>query len=299
MNNVPFTLSQVRPIRDAMTVSRPSGLGYGVPVTWFSLGAGTSITPEYYDCTTLYLGGEGNGKFLLGVDGQEVSVKPGEVLYVPPKTLCGTKTDSGTIYTEIILKKENFTMNNIIKAGQPTELKELISYEEGSIANLDIAHGNQISICRFCPGEVFGAELACTGWTVSPVCLRASSGCTVMQLDFSALMSQKTLTCPCRMQVTANLMQDMAQQLLFFNTKVRILAQKRLRDRLKIYLQTLTPDEKGCYSLPYTRTELADFLCVDRSALSRELCRMRDERILDFSGAKIHLLNPTFLYGWN
>jgi hypothetical protein len=61
MNNVPFTLSQVRPIRDAMTVSRPSGLGYGVPVTWFSLGAGTSITPEYYDCTTLYLGGEGNG----------------------------------------------------------------------------------------------------------------------------------------------------------------------------------------------------------------------------------------------
>ena len=144
-------------------------------------------------------------------------------------------------------------------------------------------NGNQISICRFCPGEVFGAELACT----------------VMQLDFSALLSQKTLTCPCRMQVTANLMQDMAQQLLFFNTKVRILAQKRLRDRLKIYLQTLTPDEKGCYSLPYTRTELADFLCVDRSALSRELCRMRDERILDFSGAKIHLLNPTFLYGWN
>ena len=133
MNNVPFTLSQVRPIRDAMTVSRPSGLGYGVPVTWFSLGAGTSITPEYYDCTTLYLGGEGNGKFLLGVDGQEVSVKPGEVLYVPPKTLCGTKTDSGMIYTEIILKKENFTMNNIIKAGQPTELKSLISYEEGSI----------------------------------------------------------------------------------------------------------------------------------------------------------------------
>lgn len=160
-------------------------------------------------------------------------------------------------------------------------------------------NGNQISICRFCPGEVFGAELACTGWTVSPVCLRAGSDCTVMLLDFSALMSQKTLTCPCRMQVTANLMQDMAQQLLFFNTKVRILAQKRLRDRLKIYLQTLTPDERGCYSLPYTRTELADFLCVDRSALSRELCRMRDEGILDFSGAKIHLLNPKFLYGWN
>ena len=151
-------------------------------------------------------------------------------------------------------------------------------------------NGNQVSICRFGQGDVFGAELACTGWTTSPVCLRASSDCTVMLLDFSALMSQQTMTCPCRMQVTANLMQHMARQLLFFNTKVRILAQKRLRDRLKIYLQTLTPDAKGCYTLPYNRTELADFLCVDRSALSRELCRMRDEGLLAFSGAKLKVL---------
>ncbi len=156
-------------------------------------------------------------------------------------------------------------------------------------------NGNQVSICSFAAGQVFGAELACTGWTTSPVCLRAASDCTVMLLDFSALMSQQTLTCPCRMQVTANLMQDMARQLLFFNTKVRILAQKRLRDRLKIYLQTLTPDEKGCYTLPYNRTGLADFLCVDRSALSRELCRMRDEGVLDFSGSKLQLLDPDFL----
>lgn len=37
-------------------------------------------------------------------------------------------------------------------------------------------NGNQISICRFCPGEVFGAELACTGWTASPVYLRGQFG---------------------------------------------------------------------------------------------------------------------------
>lgn len=85
-------------------------------------------------------------------------------------------------------------------------------------------NGNQVSICRLASGQIFGAELACTGWSTSPVCLRANSDCTVLRLDFSALMSQQTMTCPCRMQVTANLMQDMAQQLLFFNTKVRILA---------------------------------------------------------------------------
>ena len=156
-------------------------------------------------------------------------------------------------------------------------------------------NGNQITVAHIHEGQIFGAELACSGGVTSPVCLRTSSVCTVMLLNFGVLLSESSMGCPCRMQVTANLMQDMAQQLLFFNTKVRILAQKRLRDRLKIYLQTLTPDSKGCYHLLYSRTELADFLCVDRSALSRELCRMRDEKLLEFSGAKIKILDHDFL----
>ena len=144
MNHTPFTVSQMRPIRETMTVSRPANLGSEVPVTWFSLGAETSITPEYYDCTTLYLTAEGSGEFLLGEDGHSVIVTPDTLLLVPPKMLCGSKTASGLLYTEIILKKENFTMNNIIKAGQPTALKDLISYEEGSIANLDIVHADNM-----------------------------------------------------------------------------------------------------------------------------------------------------------
>ena len=94
-----FTISQKRPIRPEMTVSRPAGLGETVPVTWFSLGTGTSITPEYYDCTTLYLIAEGSGEFILGEDGHSVTVTPDELLLVPPKMLCGTKTDSGLLYT--------------------------------------------------------------------------------------------------------------------------------------------------------------------------------------------------------
>ena len=144
MSNRPFTLSQVRPIRDAMTVSRPAQLGREVPVTWFSLGSGTSITPESYDCTTLYLGGEGCGEFILGEERHAVPLCPGALLAVPPRMLCGSRTADGMIYTEIILKKESFTMNSILKAGQPTELRDLVSYEAGSIANLDLVHADNM-----------------------------------------------------------------------------------------------------------------------------------------------------------
>ena len=143
MNNTPFTIAQMRPIRDGMTVSRPAHLG-AVPVTWFSLGAGTTITPESYDCTTLYIAAEGAGCFVLGDDARPTPICPGELLVLPPKTLCGAAADTVMIYTEIILKKENFTMNSLIKAGHPTALKDLISYEEGSIANLDVVHADNM-----------------------------------------------------------------------------------------------------------------------------------------------------------
>ena len=139
MSSPRFTVAQKRPIRPAMTVSRPAGLGGAVNVSWFSMGAETSITPEYYDVPCLYLCAEGSCHFILGSEARRVPLTAGQLLYVPARTLCGVETAAGVIYTEIIAKKE-FIMNSIIKAGEPTALKDLISYEEGSIANLDLAH---------------------------------------------------------------------------------------------------------------------------------------------------------------
>ncbi len=139
MKSGKFKASERRPIRPEMTVSRPEMAGDNVFVTWFSLGADTSITPETYDVPVFYLGGEGSTTFLLGEEGQRVSLAPGELLYAPAGTLCGTETAVGSIYTELIIREE-IQMNKAVKAGEAITLKNLISYEEGSIANLDIVH---------------------------------------------------------------------------------------------------------------------------------------------------------------
>lgn len=132
-----FSIDKIRPIRDEMTISRSARLGSENGVTYFSLGKDTSITQESYDTTTVYIGAAGQADFLLGEDASKHSVSDGDMLIVPPKTLCGVATGTGCVYTEIIIKKEN-TMNNIIKSGEVMKLKDLISYEEGSISNLDV-----------------------------------------------------------------------------------------------------------------------------------------------------------------
>ena len=137
MNEV-FTVAQLRPARDGMTISRNAQMGSENPVTCFALGKGTAISQERHDTTSVYIGAEGEGTFLIGADAATQNLTKGDLLVIPGGTLCGVQSDTGAIYTEIIIKQEA-TMNNIVKAGEVMKLKDLISYEEGSISNLDVA----------------------------------------------------------------------------------------------------------------------------------------------------------------
>lgn len=132
-----FTVEQLRPIKDGMTISRDAKMGQTTAVTFFSLGKDTSISQERYDVTSIYIGAKGTADFLIGDLAKKEPVSDGDCLIVPGDTLCGVETTTGTVYTEIIIKKET-TMNSIVKSGEVMKLKDLISYEEGSIANLDV-----------------------------------------------------------------------------------------------------------------------------------------------------------------
>ena len=102
-----FTVAGVRPARDGMTISRDAGLGSENTVTFFALGAGTSISRERYDMTSMYIGALGEAVFLTGDDAGRQSFLDGDMLIVPGGTLCGVESGSGAVYTEIIIKKEN------------------------------------------------------------------------------------------------------------------------------------------------------------------------------------------------
>ena len=61
-----FTIEQLRPIRDGMTISRDAKLGTKTSVTYFSLAKETSISQECYDMTSVYIGASGTADFLIG-----------------------------------------------------------------------------------------------------------------------------------------------------------------------------------------------------------------------------------------
>lgn len=153
-----FTIEKKCPLRDGMTISRDTKLGTENRVTYFSLGKDSSISQESYDCMTMYLGAAGVGNFLVGNPVRQMELKQGDLLLVQEKTLCGVESIQGTTYVEIIIKKETKTMNNIVKAGEILHLKNLISYEEGCITNLDIAKNEKMKFVLMAFDEGTGLQ---------------------------------------------------------------------------------------------------------------------------------------------
>ncbi len=77
--------------------------------------------------------------------------------------------------------------------------------------------------------------------------------------------------------------------------KIRIMAQKRLRDKIKNIYAKQSYHSEGIIKIPFNRRGLAEFLNVNRTALSRELSRMRDENIIEFDNNIIKLIDFEFL----
>lgn len=155
--------------------------------------------------------------------------------------------------------------------------------------------GHTINVKHYNAGELFGTELACSSQHTSPTTLCAITDCEVIFLSIEKLLDARALPCVYRSTVTINLLRDFARQSMFLNMKIRIMAQKRLRDKIKIFMQNSHITSDGIIKIPFNRRGLAEFLNVNRTALSRELSRMRDENIIEFDNNIIKLIDFEFL----
>mgnify|MGYP001873672035 FL=1 len=154
---------------------------------------------------------------------------------------------------------------------------------------------DKISMNHFKASSFFGEALACKQVPYSPIQLRAVTDCTVLFLDLHILLENHDVKDRFQQQFSINLIECLAVQNIFSNLKLRIMGQKSLRARIYLYLNSLIPDKDGWLQIPFSQTVLAEFLGVNRSALSRELGRMQDEGLIQINGKRIQLKNTASL----
>jgi CRP-like cAMP-binding protein len=92
----------------------------------------------------------------------------------------------------------------------------------------------------------------------------------------------------CHNILMSNLLKILSNYNSLLNKKIDYLSIRNIREKLSIYLMDLyRKTGNACLIVPMKRHELADYLNISRPALSRELCLMRDEHIIDFNCCEV------------
>lgn len=143
--------------------------------------------------------------------------------------------------------------------------------------------GNLSILNEISEGELFGEVYACLGDDEILYNAVAVKQSIVIFLDISRVLTMCPSACRFHGQIIQNLLSVLASKNKILTQKLEHMSQRTTREKLLSYLseQSLRAGSPS-FEIPFNRQQLADFLSVDRSAMSNELCKMRDEGILLF-----------------
>ncbi|MHB1346730.1 MAG: Crp/Fnr family transcriptional regulator [Candidatus Humimicrobiaceae bacterium] len=155
---------------------------------------------------------------------------------------------------------------------------------EGMAAVLnEKASGDRVVITTLRPGDVFGEMIAFSELTKWPNTIQAFAKCKVLLLPKARIIGECSKVCPWHRTLIENFLKLLSQKALLLNKKVEYLSIKGIREKVSTYLyEQYRITGRSSIVLNLNRNELADFLSVSRPSMSRELCRMKEEKIIDF-----------------
>ena len=158
--------------------------------------------------------------------------------------------------------------------------------------------GNRNILSQIPAGFFFGEAFACLPESLATVDVVAASDTVIMQVHVDNVLHAGQVLTPAQARFMINLLAMMAEKnrLLteknrLLTEKIRYLTQRSTRQKIVLYLSDLARKKgKATFSLPFNRQQMADFLSVDRSALSAELSKMKKEGLIDYRKDKFTLL---------
>ena len=160
---------------------------------------------------------------------------------------------------------------------------------EAELVRLDYA-GNRTILERLETGGVFGESLAFTptlGDCVEVVC---AAGSEVLFMEYSHIMKRCENACAHHSKLVQNMFRLVTEQTRRLSQRVEVLSRRSIRDKLMCWFQ-LRRLAAGAdsFTLPFTLSALADYISADRSAMMRELKRMKEEGLVEMDGRRVTL----------
>ncbi len=187
-------------------------------------------------------------------------------------------------------RKRSFDRNEaILLAGEEARDVGIVLSGRVQVVQEDVT-GSRAILAQLGEGSLFAEAFACSDFKTLSVSVFSVSECTVLFLDCKKLMTACSGGCGFHNQLIQNMLRVLANKNVLLSRKMEHLSKRTTREKLLSYLSEQAVICKSReFSIPFNRQELADYLCVDRSAMSAELGRLRDEGLLEFERSRFLL----------
>lgn len=187
-------------------------------------------------------------------------------------------------------RRSSFTKGAIIfRSGQIVSELGIVVKGSVNIESLDLS-GSKAILSNIGSSQIFAETYA---FCHEPMMVDAIAGkdCEILFVNIQALLKENNSNRSWYAKLLKNLLNIAAHKNLTLSNRIFCTAPKTIRGRLLTYLANLSAKQKSqSLTLPFNRQQLADYLNLDRSALSKELGKMRNEGLISFHKNAITLL---------
>lgn len=172
---------------------------------------------------------------------------------------------------------------------------ETVAFEEEDIKHIGILlsgavdmikedlWGNKTMLVRMRQDELFGETFACGEDNLSVVTFVVHEDARILFMPFDKVMHTCNMTCVFHHRLIENMAHIIARKNRDLMRKVEVISKRALREKILAYLSIQAQiHESRYFEIPLGRVEWAEYLCADRSALTRELAKMKDEGLIDY-----------------
>lgn len=152
-------------------------------------------------------------------------------------------------------------------------------------------YGNRNILAAMGAGEMIGESYACAESYELPVSVVATADSELLFIDFRRLASPCVNACAFHARLIRNMLNIVSVKNIALTRKIEHVSRRTTREKLLSYLSDAAKKAGGgWFSIPFNRQELADYLYVERSAMSATLSKLRDEGVLLYHRNNFKLL---------
>jgi CRP-like cAMP-binding protein len=150
--------------------------------------------------------------------------------------------------------------------------------------------GNNSIVTEITPPGMFAEAAVCAGRGL-PVSVVAKEPSEVLFLDYNRVVTACTSACAFHAKLIRNMISVLARKNLLLSEKMEHITKRTTKEKLLSYLNAQARQQNSkAFDIPYNRQELADYLSVERSALSAEMSKLKAEGILEYKKNHFKLL---------